>query len=151
MTAPMTEQRLAEIEARANAATRGPWFAHATDDQMFMNARYVSITPGSFHHDEGNGMAEGWSSQVDSETVVAITLLQSPRLVDPDEMDENTEFIAAARFDVPALVMEVRRLRTALVIAKQHTQIVTVSRGQADDLLFTIRHEIERVLMGGQP
>ena len=31
MTDPMTPERLAEIEARANAATEGPWEADGTE------------------------------------------------------------------------------------------------------------------------
>lgn len=151
----MSNLNLAEIEARAKAAaalaekaTAGPWYAHATDDEYFMNARYVGTVPGpqsrtrtveladgttreftttgDFIHDGGNGMALGFPDQADSESVVAITLLQQPRLADPDGCDENTLFIAAARSDVPALaadvaalVAEVARLRAAQEDARE--------------------------------
>lgn len=112
----MTESELAEIEVRVAKATPGPWYARATDDVAFMNARYVGtqpVAPGDaeFRHDGLCGLSEDGG---DSRNVVAITLLQLPRLADLDECDENTEFIAHAREDVPRLVAEVRRLRARL-------------------------------------
>jgi hypothetical protein len=112
----MTDNELVEIERRAVAAAPGPWFARATDDGAFMNARYVGLDPiapddHDFRHDELQGMSEGEGK---SNRVIAITLLQYPRLADGPNEDENTEFIAHAREDVPRLVAEVRRLRAEL-------------------------------------
>mgnify|MGYP003502698628 CR=1 FL=1 len=61
--AKMDEKRIAEIKARAEAASKGPWNSH-------------------------------WSS--------------------PRANPNDTDFIAHAREDVPALVAEVRRMRKAL-------------------------------------
>lgn len=106
----MTEERLKEIERRANAATPGPWYAKATDDEKFMNARYVSTLPGEFRHDHKRSMAP---DECDETAVVAITLLQTPGLaaVADDRWDENTEFIAHAREDIPALISALRAER----------------------------------------
>ena len=77
----MIEKQLQLIEERAARATPGPWYAHATDDMHASNARYVSVAPGNiFHHDNKRGMLEGASHQAKPEDVVAITLLQSPKL-----------------------------------------------------------------------
>ena len=86
---------LTEIRKRCEAATPGPWYPKATDDACCMNARYVSLVPGEWRHDDENGMAE----PADYANVVAITLLQSPRLacLDDEKWDENTLFIAHAR------------------------------------------------------
>ncbi len=106
---------LEAIEARANAATKGPWFPRATDDWALMNARYVSLDEGPGpEHDGVMGMDIGGEDQADSERVIAITLLQAPRLADNERFEENNTFIAHARDDVPALVGEVRRLRLEL-------------------------------------
>ncbi len=111
---PLTEQGrevwLAAIEARHRAATKGPWYARMTDDEVFMNACYISTKPGSggtFRHDGGQGMAPG---TCDAGSVVAITLLQSPLLanVADEKWDENTEFIAHAWADVRDLSRELR-------------------------------------------
>ncbi len=111
----MNDAELAAISARADQATPGPWFGHATDDEYSSNALYVSPRPGSQeHHDNRRGMAEGNPFQADPASVVAITLLQTPLLCLPKEFEENTEFIAHARADIPRLVAEVRRLRKRL-------------------------------------
>jgi len=59
-------------------------------------------------------MACGGPDQAEPVSVVAITLLQMPNLCCPKECEENTEFIAQARSDVPRLVAEVRRLKKQL-------------------------------------
>lgn len=121
---PVDEKRLAEIVERANKASEGPWYPHATDDDLFMNARYVSTESGDLYHDGARGMAEG---ECDDNVVVAITLLQSPRLagIDDAKWDENTAFIAHAREDVPDLAEALRqawdentRLREAAAVLK---------------------------------
>ena len=103
------EQRLREIEERANRATPGPWYAKATDDASFMNAMYVSTRPGPFEHDNRRGM-DPTAPDHDASHVVAITLLQTPLLADVADAkwDENTEFIAHAREDVPWLLSLLR-------------------------------------------
>lgn len=100
----------ADLRKLAQAAKQGPWFPRATDDASFMNARYVGLDEGpGFVHDGANGMALG---EADATRVIAITLLQEPRLADCDECDENAKFIAAANpTTVLALLDEIERLR----------------------------------------
>ncbi len=83
MTASLTDQQLAEIEARCNAATPGPWHLESEDPAK-----------GNIRH-EGQGwpISTMWSMRG-----------HNTRLND-------ASFIAHARTDLPALLGEVRRLR----------------------------------------
>ncbi len=103
----MNEEELNEIEKRA--------FVKATDDELFSNARYVSTVPGEFRHDNKRSLGESAVEKIDPEQVIAITLLQNPDLVYQDQCDENTEFIAHAREDIPKLVNEIRALKIRIV------------------------------------
>lgn len=72
---------LRQTRERCERATPGPWYSHATDDEVFMNARYVGLDPGDWpKHNGKNGMSVKSKDCVDSERVIAITLLQQPRL-----------------------------------------------------------------------
>ena len=81
----MTEQQLAEIAARAEQATRGPWVDEVTDDGWLV----VLAAGDSF----GALATLGDVSETGSHD------------------HANARFIAAARADVPALVAEVARMR----------------------------------------
>ena len=83
----LNNERLNEIEARANAATKGPWKPHLVDGTLvvgngggFVAATSNSTKGGSYYWD--------W-----------------------EQMEANATFIARARQDVPNLIAEVRRLR----------------------------------------
>lgn len=104
----LSERDLKAIEERVSAATPGPWYVHLLDDDWFMNLVAVSTVPDDEH--------VGDRSQFDPGTVVASALVQHPRYVDVADQrwDENAQFIAAARTDVPRLLAEVRRLRRLL-------------------------------------
>ncbi len=113
--APLSPEDLEEIEDICEAATPGPWYPRATDDELCASARYVGLKPAmrdalGFLHDGLQGPSEGHDQELD---VVAITLLQNPCLTGVSDCreDENTLLIARARTDVPRLVREVRRLR----------------------------------------
>lgn len=121
----MTDRELEEIRERTAAATPGPWFAHATDDRYSMNAFYVSVVPSEtgFRHDGQHGLDPNSDEQANPAEVIAITLLQAPRLVeiggrDNDmtdwKCDENTLFIAHSRVDMERLLAEVDRLKGLL-------------------------------------
>lgn len=111
---------LEAVEARVDAATPGPWYAVHTDDTAYMNAHYVGTQDRGAFHDNVVGMDGSRAGET-----VAITLLQAPDLAahDGEQWRENTDFIAHARQDVPALIAEVRRLRTemdtALALAEE--------------------------------
>ena len=85
----MTEERLAEIEARAKEATPGPWFYGSgpyLDYGIFTKA-YPSFGDEVLSN---SGHSAGNASE------------------------EDGRFIAAARIDVPDLVAEVRKLKSEL-------------------------------------
>jgi hypothetical protein len=84
----LTESELAAIEARAAKATEGPW-VNMPDGPFWGEIKTARL--------EGEG---GWS-----------TIAEMP---EADDREADFDFIAAAREDVPALVAEIRRLRTAL-------------------------------------
>lgn len=85
----MTDEQLAEIEARANAATPGPWFwtgrvddwGHSGPDLMGPNDAVV---------------CQSWGHDADGLEIA----------------DSDMSFIANAREDIPALIAEIRRLRS---------------------------------------
>lgn len=86
----MTEEELQAIEARAAAATPGPWI----------------LMPETCGPD-GQEVYE-------SEDLGCICSVGDPYPRGQNHPQENMEFISAARSDVPALVAEVRRLRAEL-------------------------------------
>lgn len=83
----MTTKRLDEIEARANAATQGPWEWHP-----YMGSGATLAKPNRPFHE--------------------LNILKTTDDWPPVAAD--AEFIAAARTDVPALLAEVRRLQAAV-------------------------------------
>jgi hypothetical protein len=94
----MTPEQLAEIEARAEAATPGVWYWEALGEHGY---------PQRIGNDAEVAVAETWT--------------------DPEWPPANAEFIAHARTDVPDLVAEVRRLRAAVDAAldkwRQHVGV----------------------------
>lgn len=85
MTSTDTRLDLDAIEARANAATPGPW---CTDSwEIYQGTEYVA--------------GAEWIGE-------------TCRAGEMDDSRADAEFVAAARTDVPALVAEVRRLRAEL-------------------------------------
>ena len=86
----LTDEWLAEIEARCNAATPGPW--------ILMPERC------------GPDGQEVYESQ----DLGCICSVGDPYPRGQNYPQENMEFIASARTDTPALVAEVRRLRAEL-------------------------------------
>jgi hypothetical protein len=83
----MTDEELAGVEARANAATTGPWEWKVRDDSgpLAMHSGDVIV------FDDGTAWGEYGSPMHNAAA--------------------DATFIAHARTDVPALVAEVRRLR----------------------------------------
>lgn len=105
----LDEDYLTLLEKLHSKTTPGEWYPRAGDDDMCMNARWISTDPGKgFHHD-------GLIYDHDSTKCVAITLLQSPRLADVcDQYDGNMMFICEAKQAVPRLIAEIRQLRAQL-------------------------------------
>ena len=98
--------------------TKGPWHVRRTDDSHAMNAIYVSTKKGLYgpQHDGAQGM--GCNSE--HSEVVAITLLQAPRLADVEDgrWEENACLIAAAPDLYEACLYAVNATEEAEVGAK---------------------------------
>ena len=87
----MSDDELAAIEARANAATLGPWRVLRQKKKTAINPWWRLCIETPIKHGPG-----AWVARISNDLV-------------PD-----AEFIAAARTDVPALLAEVRRLQRAI-------------------------------------
>jgi hypothetical protein len=86
----MSDDELNAIEARANAATPGPW-------------TQGEIAAGDLPYAGGCFAVEVFGATADPYAVLAEC-----------QHEADAAFIAAARTDIPALVAEVRRLRAVL-------------------------------------
>jgi hypothetical protein len=105
MDEPLSDAELDAIASRASSSTPGPWFVRFLDDDWAMNLVAVATAAES--------AAREGQLPLDAGLIVAATLIQHPQFVNiSDELwDENAEFIAHARTDVPRLIAEIRRLR----------------------------------------
>lgn len=104
----LTPHRLAQIKARADAATPGPWLpavAPHTDDNV-TKAQWLADT---LDPDVDRPLYVTWAEtdREDLSYIVPAVTGDGPRSSD------NAEFIAAARTDVPDLLHEIDRLRAA--------------------------------------
>lgn len=110
----MTDQPLdlRAIEARAAAATPGPWGFYDGSNYADIAADMEVTSPGSYNYREKVARLEDEDYWDD------------PAHEDDDEeqaseqMAANAAFIAHAREDVPAMAAEIRRLRTELATAR---------------------------------
>lgn len=94
----ITDERIAEIKARAEAATAGPWRVENDGDVMDVDFGPIVEWP--------------WRILAPDET----TLLEFTS--DPRVSDEDAAFIAAARRDIPLLLAEIERLKAMLATAE---------------------------------
>jgi hypothetical protein len=92
----LTDERLAEIEARCNAATPGPWDAKVSDAGVRRDVGIIAMIHGGRHV-----LAEVYD-QVDAQGA------------DAERCWRDGCFIAAARADVPDLLAEVKRMRAEM-------------------------------------
>jgi hypothetical protein len=104
----MTEDDLKAIEARANAATPGPWEI----DQKDCTVLRAPNGPPADQSLMGDEQYYPWT---------------------PDRI-EDWQFIASARTDVPALIAEVRRLGEALALCS-HARDLNQTRARAAEAL----------------
>lgn len=84
----MNEEELAQIEARLEAASPGPWTAA-------QNGKPADVVRATIHDDLGIAQAVTYDWE------------RTP----PGQAEANGEFIAHAREDIPVLIAEVRRLK----------------------------------------
>lgn len=122
MTAPLSEQQLAEIRARVDCVEPGPWAVEY----------------------DGCDCNEGCMDQLAVGFGPFTSVENAHRDVTPE-----AEFAAAAREDVPALLAEVERLRTASGVERiwyrHKTRMERKERVRADRLLARVR-ELEQQL-----
>lgn len=105
---PPTDQQLAEIEARAGAATKGPWGFYDGSNYADVAADLTMTSRSSYSYREKIAQLEDenyWDDPAHEDD-------DEQRA--PEQMAANAAFIAAARTDVPALLAEVHRLRDAV-------------------------------------
>lgn len=91
----MTEEELAQIRARADTATPGPWECRNAGGTIAMG-EVIRL------HRVRDSSRDAW--------LIAESTLSADQK-SHDEQDANMEFIAQAREDVPDLLVEVERLR----------------------------------------
>lgn len=112
--AALTDAELAEIEARAAAATEGPWQTRWAGQQFYVFG---------LHDDETEYVAE-WT--------YAVRTWEPEATADRAEcMTSDAEFIAAARTDVPRLVASLRSAREELMSARAERVELIAERDQA--------------------
>ena len=95
--------RLAEIQARADAATDGPWAAHAFGYPGQEEPSSIVVHRGNFD----------WQAISDGEFVASMPMW------DRQESDD-ADFIAHARTDVPALVAALRAVLAKCARVRQN-------------------------------
>lgn len=103
----MTPSELEAIEKRAEAATKGPW---TLGNENNANAE-VETGPVAIAFTRYGALPPDYDNM----------------LIEREQMLANAHFVMAAREDVPALVLEVKRLRGVLV------EIRTIIETEADD------------------
>lgn len=94
----LATQRLTEIKDRLRRID-APWHVRYTDDQAWMAMTTITKRRTDERHD-----GECYDDCEDAEDTVAIVFHQSSPVVEPDENDENAEFIANAPADIRWLV-----------------------------------------------
>lgn len=102
MNSPMTDERIAEIKAREQAATKGPWLC-------------------VFRGDGSGSVYEGTEEEYDD-----VALIDDARCpyIRGEVIYEDGVFAAHARQDIPDLLAEVERLRA--IEAEHEEQSITV-------------------------
>jgi hypothetical protein len=103
--------RLDEIEARANAATEGPWnFGTGTEEPLDLAARIEWVADTLGYGNEKRHLWATWRPDGESEGRVIVPALTG----DGPNAHHNAEFIAHARSDVPALLAFAREVAEVL-------------------------------------
>ena len=95
----MTKAEREALRALCNDATPGPWNSFNVDDDLSMNV--YGVTTSFIEPEFENGPCEECSG-----SIIALTLFQSPRVVDHEswKWSENAKLIAASREAMPRLL-----------------------------------------------
>ena len=120
----MKNEELDAIEARANAATPGPWLCR--------DIPYDGVGDPIIETADG--------------TYIAQTVYDMQSTTVAHEVDADTGFIAHAREDIPRLVAEVRRLQEALRTIQEQTV-----RSERDSIALHLMEDITYILENALP
>jgi hypothetical protein len=139
MTDSLTPDDLADIEARAEAATEGPWEYGNTGEPLDLAARIEWVADTLGYDDEKRHLWSAWiETQPGRVTIPALT-------GDGPNAHANAEFIAKARTDVPRLVRALREAwgrEDAQVAACEH---MNARRKEAEAERDRLRTQVEAV------
>lgn len=125
----MTGQQLSEIEARANAATPGPW-EHCGCGEIVAVRRNEDV--GEFTED----LTYGYSGEYGD--------------MHGFHEEADAEFVAFAREDLPRLVAEVRRLRAALVTAALPQEALYATEMDGTALSPAVKQAIQEAVLAAR-
>ncbi|MFG3311810.1 hypothetical protein ACGF0C_07600 [Streptomyces albidoflavus] len=140
----LSHEYLAEIAARAEAATAGPWGFYDGDNYADVAADLKMTGRGSYSCRQQVARLEDesyWRQQV--ARLEDESYWEDPAHEDDDEepaseqMAADAAFIAHAREDVPALVAEVKRLRAELADRPTRAEVLRQAAPEMD----AIAHE----------
>ena len=125
---------LDELEKLAKAATPGPWEVHNTDDAACMNTFYITENGGT---DEDLDCRTGEVPH--HKEIIAITLLQDPRVADHENFEDNAYYIAASNPQTVLSLIERVRLAEAEVAAlREQTRWIPIGERlpEGDDIAY---------------
>ena len=130
-----TQERIDSIKARVNNATPAPWYVNFLDDSRFMNLVAVTTIPDSGKHEALLDLPNDTDNEIRN-SMIATTLIQAEiqggepfvevDLGNPNEInftgyseydnwDEDAEFIAHAREDIPWLLSQIEELQQRIL------------------------------------
>lgn len=137
----LTDAELQQIRERCDKATPGPWFPVFTDDANSMNAVYVGTVDRGQMHDNARGFSFDSPRQ---QEIIAVTLYQlMPRIDHDSELwDENADFIANARADMPRLLDEITRLAGRVAELEAESSEAHRLLGEMTTLAESLRAEL---------
>ena len=130
-----TQKRIDSIKARVNNATPAPWYVNFLDDSRFMNLVAVTTIPDSGKHEALLDLPNDTDNEIRN-SIIATTLIQAEiqdgrpfvevNLGNPNDVDftgypeynnwdEDAEFIAHAREDIPWLLSQIEELQQRIL------------------------------------
>jgi len=116
----MKPERLAEIRARCEAATEGPWRVHGVDKHWDKHQAYYKV----------RGSIPGRKWQIADCRYVD----HEEGCYDEGEAAANANFIARARQDIPDLLAEVEALRAVFITSKCPACGIAWSADECEDM-----------------
>ncbi|MFA4975635.1 MAG: hypothetical protein WC577_03050 [Candidatus Paceibacterota bacterium] len=136
---PLSAERLAEIAARAEAATAGPWGFYDGDNYADVAADLEMTGRGSYTCRQQVARLEDesyWDDPAHEEDDEELA---------SEQMAADAAFITAARTDIPTLLAEVDRLRAELAARPTRDEADAEIQRATDGLREAWTSEIERL------